>query len=377
MGFVPMSFSPEDYCRPAVLNVHPYSPGKSVADLVSERGAGEVIKLASNENMLGFSPLVMDAINDCRDELMMYPDGDGLLLRQALAARHAVRVECITLGNGSNELLELVGRCFLDAGSNVVYSRHAFAVYELVAHICGADCRVATAYGVGNEMPYGHDLDAIAGLIDADTRVVFVANPNNPTGTWFTSDELEAFLRKVPKETIVVIDEAYAEYVMEADYPSACEWIGRFPNLLVTRTFSKAFGLAGLRVGYAVSSLAVADLLNRVRQPFNVNLFAQKGALAALEDQEHIESSVAMNTKGLRQLQEGCDRLKLSWLPSAANFLCIKIGADAGEVYEKLLGKRIIVRPIGNYGLEDYLRVTVGLPGQNRRFLQVLEETLA
>ena len=372
-----MPFSPEDYCRPAVLTVRPYSPGKSVADLVSEHGAGEVIKLASNENMLGPSPSVMAAINDCGDELMMYPDGDGLLLKQALAVRHATGAGCITLGNGSNELLELVGRCFLDAGSNVVYSQHAFAVYELVARVCGADSRVAPACGAGNEMPYGHDLDAIAGLIDADTRVVFMANPNNPTGTWFTADELEAFLRKVPRETIVVIDEAYAEYVVEADYPEACRWIERFPNLLVTRTFSKAFGLAGLRVGYAVSSPAVAELLNRVRQPFNVNLFAQRGALVALKDREHIEKSVAMNIEGLRQLKEGCDRLGLEWLPSVANFLCVKVGAGADEVYEKLLGRRIIVRPIGNYGLADYLRVTVGLPEQNLRFLQALEETPA
>ena len=372
-----MPFSPEDYCRPAILTVSPYSPGKSAADLVGEYGFGEVIKLASNENMLGPSASVMGAINDCGDELMMYPDGDGLLLKQALAERHGVGAGGITLGNGSNELLELVGRCFLDMGSNVVYSRHAFAVYELVARICGAASRIASAYDAGNEMPYGHDLGAIARLIDADTRVVFIANPNNPTGTWFSGDELEMFLRKVPEKTVVVVDEAYAEYVVEADYPEAYKWIDRFPNLLVTRTFSKAFGLAGLRVGYAVSSPGVAALLNRVRQPFNVNLLAQRSAVAALRDREHIERSVVMNTEGLRQLKEGCDRLKLSWLPSVANFLCIRIGVGADEVYEKLLSKRIIVRPIENYGLADYLRVTVGLPEQNRRFLQALQEAVA
>lgn len=370
-------FDPQDCCRPAVLGVGAYSPGKSAAELAREYGVrGEVIKLASNENLRGPSPSVMAAIGACGDELMMYPDGDGVALREALAARHEVEAGRITLGNGSNELLELVGRCFLDKGTNAVYSRHAFAVYELVAQVCGADRKVVPARSSGSAMPYGHDLEAIARCVDADTRVVFMANPNNPTGTWFAGDELEAFLQKVPQTTVVVVDEAYAEYVTEPDYPDACKWIDSFPNMLVTRTFSKAFGLAGLRIGYAVSSPAVAGLLDRVRQPFNVNLLAQRAALAALKDRVHLGESIALNTGGLKYLQAGCDRLKLPWLPSVASFLCVRFGGKSGEIYEKLLRKGVIVRPIDNYGLADYLRVTVGLPEHNRRFLEALEEVM-
>ncbi len=369
-------FDPADCCRPAVLGVEPYRPGKSAADLAHEYGVADMIKLASNENMLGPPPGAVAAVAGCGADLGLYPDGGGRKLKQALAARHDVAPECITLGNGSNELLELVGRCFLGAGKNAVYSRHAFAVYALTTQICGADGRVAPARAAADAMPYGDDLDAMAAAIDAATRVVFLANPNNPTGTWNGAAALAGFLRKVPASAVAVVDEAYAEYVTQPDYPVAAAWLGRFPNLVVTRTFSKAFGLAGLRVGYALSSPAVAELMDRVRQPFNVGVPAQRGALAALADRGHIEKSVATNRAGLAQLQAGCDRLGLPWLPSAANFLCIEAGDDALGIYHRLIGRGVIVRPVDNYGLPRHLRVTVGLPEHNRRFLEALEQVL-
>ncbi len=369
-------FDPRDYCRPAVLGVEPYRPGKSAAELAHEYDVADMIKLASNENMLGPPPGAVAAVRDCCDELMRYPDGGGRRLKEALTARHNVAPDCITLGNGSNELLELAGRCFLEPGKNAVYSEHAFAVYALTVQICGADSRVVPARPDTDEMPRGHDLDALAAAVNADTRVVFIANPNNPTGTWFDAAALEEFLQRVPPSAMVVVDEAYAEYVTQPDYPAAAAWLARFPNLMVTRTFSKVFGLAGLRVGYALSSAATAELMDRVRQPFNVSTPAQRGALAALEDQAHLEKSIAMNRDGLKQLQAGCERLRLSWMPSAANFLCIEVGDDAAGVYEGLLRRGVIVRPVENYGLPRHLRVTVGRDEHNRRFLAALAETL-
>ena len=369
-------FDPADCCRPAILGVEPYVPGKSAADLAREFAVGDMIKLASNENVLGPSPAAVAAVRDCCSRLMLYPDGGGRALKKALAARHVVAPECITLGNGSNELLELIGRCFLDGRKNAVYSEHSFLVYALVTRICGASGRVVPALPVASAMSLGHDLDAMAAEVNADTRVVFIANPNNPTGTWFGASALEGFLREVPSTTVVVIDEAYAEYVTQTDYVEAAAWIERFPNLVVTRTFSKAFGLAGLRVGYSLSSTAVSELMNRVRQPFNVSTPAQCAALAALGDEQHLENSVAMNRDGLGQLQDGCARLRLPWIPSAANFLCIEVGDDAPGIYQRLLERGVIVRPVGNYQLPRHLRVTVGRPVHNRRFLEALEEAL-
>ena len=371
-----MQFDPRDCCRSAVLDIEPYRPGKSANDIAHKCVTTQVIKLSSNENMLGPSPSAIEAVRACCEDLMLYPDGVGSKLKKKLAKRHQVKPECVTLGNGSNELLELAGRCFLGEGTNAVYSEHAFAVYELTAKICGADSRIARALPCNDKMPYGHDLNAMIDAIDSNTRVVFIANPNNPTGTWFSNSDLESFLQRVPNTTIVVIDEAYAEYVTEPAYPEASAWINQFPNLLVTRTFSKVFGLAGLRIGYAVSSASVAELINRVRQPFNVSLPAQCGAFAALEDTQHLEKSIAMNCDGLKQLQGACEKLGLPYLPSVANFLCIEVGDNADDVYEGLLQRGVIVRLIANYGLPRYLRVTVGCPSHNRLFLDALEEVL-
>ncbi|MCA1805758.1 MAG: histidinol-phosphate transaminase, partial [Xanthomonadaceae bacterium] len=263
---------------PGVRGLHPYQPGKPLSELEREYGVRDAVKLASNENPLGPSPKALAAARAALADMARYPDGNSFELKQALARRHGVSTAAITLGNGSNDVLELIARGFLGPALAAVYSEHAFAVYPIVTQAIGAQHRVAPA------RDFGHDLEAMAARVDERARVLFIANPNNPTGTWLPASQLEAFLATLPECLIVVLDEAYCEYVGESDYPDSTAWIERFPNLVVTRTFSKAFGLAGLRIGYAVSHPQVADVLNRVRQPFNVNLAAQAAALAALDD---------------------------------------------------------------------------------------------
>jgi histidinol-phosphate aminotransferase len=352
-----------------VRGLTPYQPGKPIAELAREFGLAEadIIKLASNENPLGIGARARAVARASLDECARYPDGAGFALKQALAAHHDLSPDCITLGNGSNDVLDLVARAFLAPGVNAVYSEHAFAVYPIAVQAVGAEGRVAPA------RDYGHDLAALRARTDAATRVVFIANPNNPTGTWLRDGELEAFIADLPPGTFVVVDEAYFEYVAEQDYPDSSRWLARYPHLIVTRTFSKAYGLAGLRVGYALSHPEVADLLNRVREPFNVNHVAQAAACAALEDHAHLRDSVALNAEGMRTLRAGVQALGFGFIPSAGNFLCVDVGRDAGAVYQALLREGVIVRPVANYGLPNHLRVTIGLPEENRRFLAALE----
>lgn len=357
---------------PGVRQLTPYQPGKPIEELERELGITGSVKLASNENPLGPSLRAMDAARGVIEGISFYPDGNGFALKAALATHTGAGPAQITLGNGSNEILELVARAWLAPGREAIFSEHAFAVYPIVTQAVGATARVARANPADHAMPHGHDLDAIADLINAETRVIFIANPNNPTGTWLTRDALEAFLDRVPESVIVVLDEAYFEYVEEAAYPDGMAWVGRYPNLIVTRTFSKIYGLAGLRIGYAVSSPQVADVLNRVRQPFNTSLIAQAAAVAALGDREHVAESVRVNREGLAQLVAGCEARGWGYIPSVGNFLCIDVGADAGGVYQALLREGVIVRPVGNYGLPNYLRVTVGTSKQNERVLAAL-----
>ncbi|HSP01341.1 MAG TPA: histidinol-phosphate transaminase [Thioalkalivibrio sp.] len=360
-----------------VQNLTPYQPGKPIDELERELGIRESIKLASNENPLGPSPKALEAARAALPGIALYPDGNGFALKHRLGELLGVAPARITLGNGSNEILELVARAYLAPGRNAVFSAHAFAVYPIVVQSVGAESRVAAANGPDHAMPYGHDLDAMAALINGDTRVVFVANPNNPTGTWLDEQAVHAFLKRVPTETLVVMDEAYFEYVQTEGYPDATRWLQEFPNLLVTRTFSKIHGLAGLRIGYAVSGEAVADMLNRVRQPFNTNLLAQAAALAALDDTDHVRESVRINGEGLQQLVAACEQRGLGFIPSVGNFLSIDTGRDAGPVYQALLREGVIVRPIAGYGLPRYLRVTVGREHENRRFIEALDRVLA
>jgi histidinol-phosphate aminotransferase len=359
---------------PGVQGLQPYQPGKPVEALERERGIRHALKLASNENPLGPSPRALAALVRASTGLHRYPDGPGWALKEALAARHGVAMEQITLGNGSNELLELIARTWLAPGRAAVFSAHAFAVYALVTQATGATAQVSPARSATDAaQPYGHDLAAMAAAIDPHTQVVFIANPNNPTGTYLSAGELEDFLQRVPLDRLVVVDEAYAEYVERPDYPDTTQWITRFPNLLVTRTFSKIFGLAGLRLGYAVSSPAVADQLNRVRQPFNVNLLAQVAGLAALDDTPHQADSVALNREGLAFLMAEFQARQMPFIPSVGNFLSVDCGRPAGWLYEALLREGVIVRPIANYGLPQHLRVTVSTPEENRRFLATLD----
>ncbi len=359
--------------QPGVQKLSPYVPGKPVDELARELDIdpASIIKLASNENPLGASPKALAAIRNELAELTRYPDGNGFDLKTRLAERCGVQTNQVTLGNGSNDILELVARAYLAPGLNAVFSEHAFAIYPIVTQAVSADARVAPA------KEFGHDLPAMLAAIDSNTRVVFIANPNNPTGTWFGPDALATFLSKVPDNVLVVLDEAYIEYAAGTDLPNGLDYLAQYPNLLVSRTFSKAYGLASLRVGYGLSSPAVADVLNRVRQPFNVNSFALAAACAALDDVEYVAESRRLNEAGMQQLEQGLRALGLNWIPSKANFLAIDLGREGAPVYQGLLREGVIVRPIGGYGLPNHLRVSIGLPAENARFLEALAKVLA
>jgi histidinol-phosphate aminotransferase len=367
-----MSLDPCELSPAYVRSIAPYQPGKPIAELAREMGLQEdaIVKLASNENPRGTGPRTRAAIERALGDIARYPDGNGHELKTALAGRFGVDMGQIVLGNGSNDVLELAALAFLAPGRAAVYSQHAFAVYPLATQARGAR---------GIEVPakdYGHDLEAMARAIDDETSVVWIANPNNPTGTLAAPGVLEAFVRRVPERVIVVIDEAYNEYLPAELRTETLKWLKRHPNLVVTRTFSKAYGLAGLRVGYALAHASVAEVMNRVRQPFNVNSIALAAARAALEDMEFVARSYAENLQGLKQLREGADRLGLAYIPSCANFLTIRVG-KAQEIYRRLLRRGVIVRPVGGgYGLPEHLRVTVGTQGENERFLAALAASL-
>ena len=369
---------PADPCErsPAYIRaIAPYQPGKPITELAREMGLDEanIVKLASNENPLGISPRARAAIEAALPELARYPDGFDLA--RALSRKLGVGIEGIVLGNGSNDVLEMVASAFLAPGRSAVYSRHAFAVYPLATQARGAKgIEVATR-------DYGHDLPAMLAAIEPETRVVFVANPNNPTGTLLRGSEIDAFLAAVPRDVVVVLDEAYNEYLPAAARYDSLQLAGRYRNLVITRTFSKAYGLAGLRVGYALCDPSIADLLNRVRHPFNVNNLALVGAIAALDDQPFLRRSHELNLAGMRQLTDGVGRLGLKWIPSYANFVTVEIprkdaASQAGVVYQALLRKGVIVRPVAGYALPDHLRVTIGLPEENERFLAALAAAL-
>jgi len=367
---------PAAYAAAAVRDLAPYLPGKPLEELEREYGIRESIKLASNENPLGPGPRALAAIAATAGEIGLYPDGSGHALKQALARKHGWPLEGITLGNGSNDVLVLIAEAFLTAQSEAVYSQYGFAVYPIAVQATGATSRVAPAHPADHRMPFGHDLEALAARLNERTRVVFLANPNNPTGTWVEADPLKRFIAAVPAATLVVVDEAYIDYVQEPGFPDASRWLAEFPNLIVTRTFSKAYGLAGVRVGYALSHPAVADMLNRVRQPFNVNSLALAAALAALEDHEHLQRSVAVNRSGMEQVRTGLDAIGLRHVPSLGNFVLIDCGRPAATVYEAMLRQGVIVRPVANYQLPNHLRVTIGTQTQNERMLAALKQAL-
>ncbi|MEX1082372.1 MAG: histidinol-phosphate transaminase [Halofilum sp. (in: g-proteobacteria)] len=374
-----MTFDPAELAVPGVRGLAPYEPGKPIEEVAREYGldADEVIKLASNENPRGPSPRAIDAAREAAAEVHRYPDGAGTSLREHLAARHCVEPTAITLGNGSNDVLDLVARTFLGPGRNAVFSRHAFAVYPIATRLAGAAAHVAAAHPADDpKAPYGHDLEAMAEQVDADTRVVFVANPNNPTGTWIDRAALERFLGRVPEHVIVVLDEAYSEYVDEPEFPDGVGWLRQYPNLIVTRTFSKIYGLSGLRCGYGISSPAIADLLNRARHPFNVNSIALAAAEASLEDNAFVTESARINAAGRVQLDNGFRELGLDPIPSVANFIAVDVGGPGEAMHEALMARGVITRPIGAYEMPNHLRVTVGTSAENDRALAAFKAVL-
>lgn len=361
-----------------VQKLSPYQPGKPTEALERELGISNILKLASNENPLGAGALALDALANSLKSLELYPDGSGFRLKAVLAEKLGVSSEQITLGNGSNDVLELIARGFLDQNRGAVFSEHAFAVYPLVTQAIGAELQIAKAYPADHAtMPYGHDLDALLARIDDKTAIVFIANPNNPTGTWLEKPALQAFLQQVPEHVLVVLDEAYIEYSTDSDFPNGLEFLAAFPNLIVTRTFSKIHGLAAVRVGYAVSSPAVADILNRVRQPFNVNSLALAAAEAALADDKHIQQSCETNAAGLQQWHAACKAHDWSFIPSMGNFITVDTQRDAAPLYTALLHEGVIVRPVANYGLPQHLRITIGTQEQNQRCIEALAKVLS
>jgi len=354
-----------------VRSIAPYQPGKPISELAREMGLApeQIVKLASNENPLGVGPKAQEAMNEALVDIARYPDGNSFALRDAVCQRFSVNPGQLVFGNGSNDILELAARAFLAPGDEAVYSQHAFAVYALVTQAVGAKGVVVPA------KDYGHDLDAIFSAVNAKTKIVFIANPNNPTGTWIAKDALLAFLRKLPKQVLVVLDEAYDEYLSDAHKSEAITWLTQFDNLIISRTFSKAYGLAGLRIGFGMASADVAGIMNRVRQPFNVNSVAQAAAAASLFDDDFVERSRALNNAGMLQITRGLGALGLDYIPSFGNFVSFRL-ANAPAVYQSLLEHGVIVRPIAAYEMPEYLRVSIGLYDENARFLDALKDII-
>jgi len=375
-----LSFLAGSYLKLATSGVQqltPYQPGKPVEELERELGIVNSIKLASNENPLGPSPRALEAINNISSSINYYPDGGGFALSEKLAQKHQVDASNITLGNGSNDILELVTRAFLTPQHSAVFSEHSFAVYPIVVQAVGAKANIAKAFAEDHaDMPLGHDPDALLSQIEDNTRIIFIANPNNPTGTWLTPSQLEQLFGDIAQDVIIVLDLAYTEYMDESIRPPIRSWLEKFPNLVVTQTFSKVYALAGLRIGYSISNPEIADILNRVRQPFNTNTLAQSAAIASLDDVEHVAKSVAMNNAGKSFLQNAFSDMALDYLPTMGNFISVNVKQNGLALYEKLLQQGVIVRPVANYAMPEYLRITIGTQQQNERFVEALKQCL-
>lgn len=366
-----VQFGP-DYVRA----IAPYQGGRPIAEVAREFGLDEakIVKLASNENPLGMPESAKQAMAAAIGDAGRYPDGNGFDLKKVLTAKYGVPAEWITLGNGSNDILELSAHAFVQPGHSVIYAQYSFAVYPLATQAVGGRSLVIAAKN------FGHDLDAMADAIEADTRLIFIANPNNPTGTFIPGHEIEAFLKRVPPNVVVVLDEAYTEFLAADLQYDSIAWVSQYPNLLVSRSMSKVYGLAGLRIGYGIAQPGITDLLNRIRQPFNVNSLAQAAAIAALNDTAFVKKSAELNAAGYLQLTRAFDELNLPYVPSSGNFVMVKVGDDDGAgacVNLALLKQGVIVRPVGNYGLPQWLRISIGLPEENAICLAALKKALA
>ena len=363
-----------DVVQPQILDIHPYIPGKPVSELQRELGLTYISKLASNENPLGASPKAIEAIKNQLKEIARYPDGGAFDLKECLATKLNIQADQLAIGNGSNELLELIARVFSGPGDEIIYSQYGFAVYPISAQIVGA---------TGVEVPavdWGHDLKAMLAAITDKTKLIYIANPNNPTGTLFKRDQWEDFISQVPEEVVVVLDEAYLEYAQAqyaaSEYPEGLDYIADYSNLIVSRTFSKAYGLASLRIGYIAGCTEIIGYINQLRAPFNVNHYAQTAAIAAISDTGFVEKSILLNQQGMRQITEALTNLEIDYIPSAGNFICIDLGDKALEFNQKLLEEGVIVRPVANYGLTNFLRVSIGTQVENQHFIDALKTVL-
>ena len=354
-----------------VQRLVPYVPGKPVDELQRELGLSEVIKLASNENPLGTGEKVKAAITKTIPELTRYPDGSGFRLKAALSERLGITPQQITLGNGSSEILELVMRTFVLPEHEIIFSQHAFALYPILTQAVGAQAVEVPA------KQFGHDLSAMQAAITERTRVVFIANPNNPTGTLLSEAALLEFIDALPAHILCVLDEAYYEFVNPAHRTESLQWAHRYPNVIIARTFSKAYGLAGFRIGYGIASPDVTDLLNRVRQPFNCNMLALAAAEAALDDEAYIRRTIELNNAGMQQLTTAFQAMELPWIASSGNFVAVDLKRDATAVYQGLLQEGVIVRPVANYQMPNHLRISIGTQYENQRFIEAFIKVLA
>lgn len=350
-----------------IHDLKPYEAGKPIEEVERELGIRRSIKMASNENPLGPSPKAIKAMEKAAKKMHYYPAGDCFYLRRKMLKKLGVKSEELIFGNGSNEIIELLTRCLVRPGDNVVVSEHAFLVYNLAVQSVGGDLRTAPA------KHYGHDLEEMADRVCSKTKIVFIANPNNPTGTYCDTRSLTRFLKWV-KDIPVVIDEAYCEYVEAQDYPCALELRKKFPNVVILRTFSKIYGLAGLRVGYGIGTAELIQYLNRLRQPFNVNMMAQEAAISALSDNEHLAKSLKLNREGKKFLYHQLAKNNIKFLPTEANFILVKVGKGR-KIFGDMLQLGVVVRPMDVYGLPEFIRVTIGKKAHNARFISALLET--
>lgn len=360
---------------PGVALLQPYQPGKPVEELKREYGISDVLKLASNENPLGSSPLALQAMREVINGVNYYPDAYQLTAK--LAQRMGCEQACITLGNGSNDVLDMIARAFLCPQNNAVFSAHAFAVYPIATRAASATPKVVPALPFDHATaPFGHDLAALRAGIDAQTRVVFIANPNNPTGTWLDMAAVKAFVEDLPDHVIAVLDLAYIEYIDELPFNACVNWLDDCPNLVITRTFSKIFGLAGVRIGYSISSAQIADYLNRVRHPFNANTMAVAAAQAALDDTDFLQQSCRENAIGMSMWERACEEVGIGFIPSKGNFITVDLGKPATACYESMLRQGVIVRMLANYDLPHHLRITIGRQADNERAIAALKQAL-
>ena len=352
-----------------IRSLVPYEPGKPIEEVEREYGIEDSIKLASNENPLGPSPKALQALSARLGQLHLYPDGDCFYLKRALAAKLGVAEDRLIFGNGSNEIIELVVRTFMRPDDEAVMAHRAFVVYRLVVQANGGSCKIVPLKN------FTHDLDAMAEAVTARTRIIFLANPNNPTGTIYGKEQWEKFLGRIGPDILIVADEAYFEYVADSDYPNSLAYQENGKAILTLRTFSKLYGLAGLRIGYGIGPKDLVGWMHRVRQPFNVNAAAQWAALAALEDGEHVKRTLDLNREGMAYLKREIEKLGLEQVPSRANFILLRVG-DGGTVFKRLLQRGIIVRPMAAYELPEYIRVTVGRMKENDRFINELKDII-